>query len=183
MHVVVGLAVGLAFGFASIVFNYIPNKKVQVWAKFCYCVFFSIAATLGDQIPDWGEAKYLGTLFFGYVCQKMWKDVSCKGELKVFWVYMQTFLFTFTGSNLLFEVITPSVIWQVIVLVYVCVLVRIAIAFFASYNGVFNRKERLFIAFTWFPKATIQATLSFVFLGAALDNNLGEEYEEYGNII
>ena len=68
MYVIVGLAIGLAFGFASIVLNYIKHDKVRVWSKFIYCVAFTILATLGDQLSDWGVAKYLGTLFFFYVC-------------------------------------------------------------------------------------------------------------------
>jgi hypothetical protein len=57
------------------------------------------------------------------------------------------------------------------------------VAFFVSTNKDFSYKERIFIACTWFPKATVQASLSAVFLNYATKNSLGDDYIKYGNII
>lgn len=38
-------------------------------------------------------------------------------------------------------------------------LFRIVAAFFATFRGGFNWKEKVFIAFAWLPKATVQVML------------------------
>lgn len=62
----------------------------------------------------------------------------------------------------------------------VCRLITVSIV---SYNRRYSIKERLFIVCTWVPKATVQASLSAVFLTNAKSHKLGAKYVEYGNII
>lgn len=67
--------------------------------------------------------------------------------------------------------------------IVVAVIVRITVAFFVTYNKTFSRKERFFIAVTWIPKATVQASLCSIFLTDAKAKKLNSVYIEYGNII
>jgi len=57
---------------------------------------------------------------------------------------------------------------------------RISSAYFATNRANFSSRERLFIAFSWIPKATVQAALCSLPLNAIKEKNLGEEYEKYG---
>lgn len=43
----------------------------------------------------------------------------------------------------------------------VSLLLRIITALAVTFGGGFNLKERIFIAFAWLPKATVQVSLSF----------------------
>jgi hypothetical protein len=47
-------------------------------------------------------------------------------------------------------------------------LLRVSTAFFVTNTGKFTVKERLFISFTWIPKATVQAALCTSFLTEAI---------------
>jgi hypothetical protein len=79
--------------------------------------------------------------------------------------------------------VKPTYVGYSVLIILVCVIVRCIIAFFVSVNKDFSIKERIFIACTWFAKATVQASLSGVFLQAAQKNNLSSDYINYGNII
>ena len=50
------------------------------------------------------------------------------------------------------------------------VCVRTPVAFFSTYGVGLNFKERLFIALSWIPKATVQAALASVPLDMLLDS-------------
>ena len=75
------------------------------------------------------------------------------------------------------------------VLVILCGLVfRWIATYFATFGDKFNRKERLFMAFAWMPKATVQAAIGGVVLDtvfATFFKNIEDrfEYTEYGTIM
>ena len=43
-----------------------------------------------------------------------------------------------------------------------------------------NFKERIFVSIAWIPKATVQAALGGVLIGAAKDNDMGSDFELAG---
>lgn len=71
-------------------------------------------------------------------------------------------------------------------IILVGVLIRYLTTLLVTYVKSYELKERLFIAFAWIPKATVQAALGGVILTDALDINnpeVREEYLRYGNIV
>jgi solute carrier family 9B (sodium/hydrogen exchanger), member 1/2 len=103
--------------------------------------------------------------------------------LAVWWLLICTFLFSTTGAGLNFHTVTSKYLGYSALIIVVALIGRIATAAIVTYNGRFSLKERLFILCTWIPKATVQASLSAVFLTNAISHKLGPKYIEYGNII
>ena len=67
-------------------------------------------------------------------------------------------------------------------------MIRWLATYFASINQGFEQKERLFIAFGWIPKATVQAAIGGIVLDeavkmTAVDAGTKGKYIEYGNIV
>jgi hypothetical protein len=53
-------------------------------------------------------------------------------------------------------------------IIIVCVILREIVTFFVLYaDKDITMKERSFICATWFPKATVQASLSHIFIANA----------------
>jgi uncharacterized membrane protein len=63
-----GLGIGIVFGLFSVVFNKIPHPTIRMWSKFIYCVLAAVAVVIADTLSGWSNAKFVGTLFFGYTC-------------------------------------------------------------------------------------------------------------------
>ena len=60
-------------------------------------------------------------------------------------------------------------------------VIRVIVTFFVVMGGDLNTKERLFVAFAWFPKATVQAALGPLAFDEALKlSSEDPNYESYG---
>jgi len=66
------------------------------------------------------------------------------------------------------------------VVMLISLIVRIATTFFAVMTPKFTWRDRLFLALSWIPKATVQAALGPLVLESARRLNSGDEYEEMG---
>ena len=128
-----------------------------------------------------GGGGAMGGLMLGIVANKLWAsgwapggargaagrlstgadsgfahDVECK--LAVAWqMVFQPLLFGVIGSAIKFETLTPSTIPRSIMLLCIGLCIRLPVAFFSCSFGQMNFKEKLFIALSWVPKATVQA--------------------------
>jgi len=80
-----------------------------------------------------------------------------------------------------FRRLPPSTIPQAILVTFIGVCVRTPVALLSTYGVGLSLKERLFIALSWIPKATVQAALASVPLDMVLDSmsEADEGYAEY----
>ena len=62
-------------------------------------------------------------------------------------------------------------------------VIRVIVTFFVVMGGDLEPKERLFVAFAWFPKATVQAALGPLALDTALKDPSDIENKKRGLII
>jgi hypothetical protein len=88
LEIVTGLGIGIVFGLFSKVFNLITHPTARIWSKFLYCCVCAIAVVIGDTVSGWSNAKFVGTLFFGYTCQLMWKEDKPVKLLGSYWYYI-----------------------------------------------------------------------------------------------
>jgi len=72
-------------------------------------------------------------------------------------IVAQPLLFGVVGSYLDFRRMPTDTIFQAILIVFIGVTFRTTMAFIAMYKAGLSKKEQLFVALSWLPKATVQA--------------------------
>jgi len=122
--------------------------------------------------PIGASTGILGALSMAGVTSFMWERGKgyyhvgpCKDyahevehELAQLWSYIaQPLLFGVVGSYLDFRKMEGETIGKAIGIIIVGVLCRTAAAFLALMKTGLSKKERLFVALSWLPKATVQA--------------------------
>jgi NhaP-type Na+/H+ or K+/H+ antiporter len=75
-------------------------------------------------------------------------------------IVFQPLLFGVIGTAVKFASMTPSTIPKSILILVIGLCVRLPMAYASVGGGTLTHKERLFIALSWIPKATVQAALA-----------------------
>eukprot|EP00889_Picochlorum_renovo_P005307 jgi/Picre1/32337/NNA_007683.t1 len=118
----------------------------------------------------------LGALFTSLVGSNFWENGSpkwfshgpsfvygpeCERWMSLIWRWvMEPMLFSTVGALLNFNQIAGGTVPKAIAIVCLGVVVRMLITFITMCGSGFSIKEKLFFAFAWTPKATVQAALS-----------------------
>ena len=98
-----------------------------------------------------------------------------EGDLALAWkTIFQPLLFGVIGAAIKFANLTPATIPRSIMLILIGLCIRLPVAFFACSFGSLNFKEKLFIALSWVPKATVQAALASDPLETILEHKIDE---------
>ena len=71
-EIVVGFIIGIIAGLLGWFFKYIKNDKLRMWVKFFYCIAVIIAFPVVADSQKYPEAKFIGSLLFGYTCFCVW---------------------------------------------------------------------------------------------------------------
>lgn len=87
---------------------------------------------------------------------------------KTLWSWMMPALFMLIGAQVHLEDISASQVGTAFAVLAISLSVRLVVTFSVSGLGTsLTRKERMFLALAWFPKATVQAALGSVALDRA----------------
>uniref|UniRef100_A0A0L8HCS1 Cation/H+ exchanger transmembrane domain-containing protein n=2 Tax=Octopus bimaculoides TaxID=37653 RepID=A0A0L8HCS1_OCTBM len=100
----------------------------------------------------------------------------------VLWLIFQPLLFGLIGAEVDVEKLNAKTIGYGIATLGIGLVFRMLVAFFAVYGTDLLKKEKLFVALAWLPKATVQAAIGSVALSTAREKNK-TELESYGQII
>ena len=92
------------------------------------------------------------------------------------------FLFGTIGAAVRLDKISPGDIGQGLAIIVIGVTMRWCGVILATLSPKFRCKERMFMGFSWIPKATVQAALGGVVLETALSDNV-PQFIGYGNTI
>jgi len=76
----------------------------------------------------------------------------------VVWAVFQPILFGLIGSEVDIFVLDPAVVGFGVLSLLVALFGRIVVSIFIAYGANFTWKEKAFVAFAWFPKATVQVS-------------------------
>ena len=159
---VIQIIAGLIFAFGVGYLMKFCNKcdpKTMRWPKFFWCLFVGVSVPIVCDVIGWPETKFVGVIFFGYCCFRHWKENKPEHELAVFWMFCQPFLFGTVGAAVLFDKIEPSMIGKGFGTILIGVTARWLGTFMAAFEKKYTYRERAFMAFSWIPKATVQAAL------------------------
>ena len=159
-------------------FNKCSPAKTKWW-KLILCLIMAFAVPIVSEITHFYESKFICIIFFGYMCYRVWGEDKPEHELAIFWMFCQPFLFGSVGAAVLFEKMQPALLGRGIAVIAIGVTARWCGTFLAGMERKYNNYERAFMAFSWIPKATVQAALGGVTLSTALANDV-PEYVEFG---
>ena len=174
VQLLVGLIIGVSAGFAC---YFVRNSPM--WVKFLLCVFMGFAVPVLSEVSGFHESKFVGIIFFGWACFYNWGHDKPEKPLAILWMGFQPFLFSSVGAAIQFKDIDPSMLGSAIVIILIGVTFRWVGTFVAGMEPKYNNKERIFMAFGWIPKATVQAALASVTIMEVTKHNLEEPYLTY----
>lgn len=80
---------------------------------------------------------------------------------QVVWNVFQPILFGLIGSEVDVFVLEGSVVGYGALSLLIALFARIVVSVFIAFGAGFTWKEKVFVAWAWFPKATVQVGLQF----------------------
>ena len=104
-------------------------------------------------------------MIYGYVCSRVWKNAKPEHKLERVWNVLTPFLFGTIGAAVRFKEVQTGVIGKAVGVILIGLIFRWISTFLVSLK--FNIKEKLFVAFSWIPKATVQAAIGGFVLAQA----------------
>jgi NhaP-type Na+/H+ or K+/H+ antiporter len=132
--------------------------KHEKCRKITKLIFVMVVAILMPFVAEWTtfvESKFVGIIFFGYMCFKLWGEEKPEHALGQIWMFCQPLLFGTVGAAVLFENINPSELGTGIIIIMIGLCFRWIGAYMAFCEKKYTRKEAAFVAFAWIPKATV----------------------------
>merc|ERR1711872_361980 len=101
---------------------------------------------------------------------------------KRMWIILEPVIFALIGTEIQVHKIDFAVLGYSLIVLIGALVIRMIGTYFAVTCGTLTTKEKIFMAFAWLPKATVQAALGPIFLDNALKYGL-DEYKEMGEQI
>lgn len=131
-QIAAGLAFGLGFGYCMKIFNRWEHTKKLNYIKFAVMLSLGILFPIVCEIIGFYESKYIGIIFFGFMCHHHWGEKKPEKLLANVWTYMQVVLFGSVGASVMFDKIESSVIGKGIIIILAGVSMRWLATFMAG---------------------------------------------------
>ena len=185
LHGPIEILIGAGFGtFWGILAQWIPNKDHQHVGFFRWLILFggALIAIFGSNMIHYDGAGGLATITMAFVAGIQWRkevDVDRNPVITHFqrmWIILEPVIFALIGTKIQINKINTHALAVQIVILLVSLIIRMISTYGAVSGGNLNRKEKIFMAFAWLPKATVQAALGPMFL-----YNIAEINENYWN--
>ncbi|XP_055484150.1 sodium/hydrogen exchanger 9B1 [Psammomys obesus] len=158
--VLIGVLVGVVMG---IFVQYFPSgDQEKLTQRRAFLVLsMCISAVLGCQHIGLHGAGGLVTLVLSFMAAKKWakEKVGIQKIVASTWNVFQPLLFGLVGTEVSVESLESKAIGTCIATLGLALSVRILATFTLMSYANFRFKEKVFIALSWIPKATVQAVL------------------------
>jgi len=190
-HGPIEVAIGLSFGlFWGILAQWIPNRTHTHMVFFRFLILFSggLIALFGAHLIHYDGAGGLATIIMAFVAGMRWRKEGwgdhnpVSNTFRKMWIILEPIIFALIGTEIQIDKIDPGTLGMGILVLVLALVLRMIGTFFAVSCGSLTTKEKIFMAFAWLPKATVQAALGPIFLDNALKYGL-TEYVEMGEQI
>ncbi|XP_015912243.1 sodium/hydrogen exchanger 9B2 [Parasteatoda tepidariorum] len=125
----------------------------------------------------------MGCLVLAFVAALNWKKDPehfnyIEKLISLLWSLLQPFLFSLIGAEVSVGDLQSN-LGAAMLTLFIGLVFRIMTAAFVTFGGGFNIKEKIFIAFAWLPKATVQAAIGSQALDYVVTNNGSPEMLDY----
>ncbi|XP_063116638.1 sodium/hydrogen exchanger 9B1 isoform X2 [Cavia porcellus] len=158
--VLVGVLIGIVFG---VFIQYFPSEdQEKVPMKRAFLILsMSISAVLGSQYIGLHGAGGLFTLVLSFTAGLKWATEKTRVQKLITsaWNFFEPLLFGLVGSEVSVSSLKSNAIGTCVITLCLGVLFRILSTFALMCFAGFSFKEKIFIALSWMPKATVQAVL------------------------
>ncbi|XP_029652209.1 sodium/hydrogen exchanger 9B2-like [Octopus sinensis] len=185
LEALLGIVLGALFG---VLLWYIPPRKQNnsIFLRGFLLYAIGLAGVLGSprfEMPGTGPLLCLTVAFvaaFGWRKKKELKVLDfISNSTAVLWLIFQPLLFGLIGAEVEMDELNMKTIGYGIATLCVGLLFRTLVAYLAVCGTDLLRKEKLFVALAWLPKATVQAAIGSVALSTAREKK-HPELEAYG---
>jgi len=165
ISIVMGGAYGLILG---VIAWYIPAKDHHYVSmqRVLMLLFGSLLAVLGSGAIGFSGAGALGCLTFSFIVAHGWRKgghMESTGPVQqsfaILWKIFQPVLFGLIGTEINVKALEPELVGYAVAIIFGGLAIRVLMSSVVTWGGGFNIKERIFIALSWLPKATVQAAL------------------------
>lgn len=168
VQLVTGFAIGMLLGYClGKPIHMIKNEKCRKWSKLIMVMIVAIAMPFAAEHSTFHESKFVGIIFFGYMCFKIWGEEKPEHALGQIWMFCQPWLFGTVGAAVIFSDIDVNSLGVGLLIIFIGLVFRWIGAYMAFCEKKYTRKEAAFVAFAWIPKATVQAALGGMVLAKA----------------
>ncbi|KAG8183783.1 hypothetical protein JTE90_001679 [Oedothorax gibbosus] len=183
-----GLLLGVIFGR---IFWHLPNSASVpsnlVYYRVLLLCFGGFASMFVSKRYDVAGVGPMACLVLAFVAAFGWKrDQLTFDRIEkvtgVLWTGLQPFLFSLIGSEVSIADLQFN-LGNTILSLAIALGFRIVVATFVTFGSDLNIKEKIFIAFAWIPKATVQAAVGPQALDYVLSNSKGQEMEKYAQMV
>nr|XP_035951671.1 sodium/hydrogen exchanger 9B1 isoform X7 [Halichoerus grypus] len=158
--VLIGVLAGAVLG---IFVQYFPSgDQTKLPLKRAFLILsMCVTAVLGSHHIGLHAAGGLCTLALTFVAGINWSTEKVKVQriIKTTWYIFQPLLFGLVGSEVSVASLQSNAIGICVATMSLALLVRISFTFVLMCFAGFSFKEKIFIALSWMPKATVQAVL------------------------
>jgi NhaP-type Na+/H+ or K+/H+ antiporter len=168
LHGPIEVVLGTSFGvFWGVLAQWIPHKDNKNVVFYRWLILFSggLIAIFGAHHIHYEGAGGLATIIMAFLASMEWRKEGW-GEhnpvSKIFtkmWIILEPIIFALIGTEIQIDKIDPQTMGYGILVLVLALVIRMIGTFFAVSCGNLNTKEKIFMAFAWLPKATVQAAL------------------------
>merc|ERR1712142_1045885 len=168
LHGPIEVCIGLLFGVAwGILAQWIPNKNHKNVAFFRFLILFfgGLIALFGAHQIHYDCPGGLAAIIMAFVAGMRWRKEGwgdhnpVTNTFRKMWIILEPVIFALIGTEIQIDKIEPSTLGYGILVLVGALAIRMVGTFFAVSCGNLNSKEKIFMAFAWMPKATVQAAL------------------------
>lgn len=176
LHGPIEILIGISFGILwGILAQWIPNKHHKNVIFFRWLILFGggLVALFGAHAIHYDGAGGLAAITMSFVAGMRWRKEGWHEHnpiMKLFtkmWIVLEPIIFALIGTEIQMDKIDPETMAYGIIVLVGALVIRMAGTFVAVMGGNLNFKERIFMAFAWMPKATVQAALGPIALDMA----------------
>merc|ERR1712106_1258931 len=185
IEVIIGVSFGVLWGLLA---QWIPNKDHHHVAFFRWLVLLGggLVALFGAHLIHYDGAGGLATIIMAFVAGMQWRKEGWGDHnpvtktFKRMWIILEPVIFAPIGTEIQVDKINMNTLGLSIVVLLIALIVRMVATYFAVCRGDLTTKEKIFMAFAWLPKATVQAALGPIFLDNVIKQT-PEQWEVLGD--
>ena len=136
-----------------------------------------LIALFGAHLIHYDGAGGLATIILAFVAGMQWRKEGWGDHnpvMKTFkrmWIILEPVIFALIGTEIQVHKIDFAVLGYSLIVLIGALVIRMIGTYFAVTCGTLTTKEKIFMAFAWLPKATVQAALGPIFLDNVLKQN------------
>ena len=150
-----------------------------------------LIALFGAHLIHYDGAGGLATIIMAFVAGIQWRREGWGDHNPVtktfqrMWIILQPVIFALIGTEIQVDKIDLETLGYSLLVLVLALIIRMFATYAAVMGGELNVKEKIFMAFAWLPKATVQAALGPIFLSKVLLHEgkifSGKENIKYNN--